>query len=573
MAPQSKSSILVVFGEELPKRNLSQYGEVIFGEELAKLIDPGSVYEAGRLLEELPKLSFDDGSCITKSFVYHGFDLWWMHYDGLFYYFCLPYTQYKRLLEYLKNFHQVSFYRPPYKSLFLCYLQAYECEVNILREPGFKTLPFIPLGILLQILITLLSLLVLVIRKHRLMVFIGDKFEKSQDYDSRMKFIYQELRQRNLPFVEFIRSLESWKTVLQHAFIRNRPVIYSEAVAFVGQFVSILSGGRHRAKRKLGTLTLTSKREPEARFKFLVTTYYLMGAYDEIWTIRIMKWILYTISVKVAFIPAATERNFHAVLGSKLNSIPTIGILHGVASRYSTPYDFMTGFDGKKMFSVDKYGLWSEWWKAHYIKESDAYKPEQLYVSGPMRPLVVTTSNNQPPTTNNTGKVRVLFIAEQAAAPLEVMPYLHKLLEQPDIKLAIKFRPVRDRFENWLLEHESDVFEKHNLRIDKDSIQEAIQNSDVIVGCYSTAVLEALLQLKVPIFLSTHKWGDYFGMTQSAERQPFWALNPEELIKQIKNVHTIPQKFLIDLREQYFGDPHKNGSAWVVDEVERLISM
>ncbi|OFZ42824.1 MAG: hypothetical protein A3D92_00870 [Bacteroidetes bacterium RIFCSPHIGHO2_02_FULL_44_7] len=223
------------------------------------------------------------------------------------------------------------------------------------------------------------------------------------------------------------------------------------------------------------------------------------------------------------------------------------------------------------MFSVDTYGVWSEWWKEHYIKESDAYRPEQLYVSGPMRPITLA-ANDQPPTTNgNKGPVKVLFVAEQAAAPLEVMSYLHKLIEEPDIKLAIKFRPVGDRFESWLLEHESNVFKSKNIQIIKGNIQDAIKDADVVVGCHSTAVLEALLQLKVPIFLYTRKWGDYFGMAQSSERQSFLADNPEKLIELAKKTHTIPSELLVELREQYFGDPHKNGSAWIVERAERLI--
>ena len=60
-------------------------------------------------------------------------------------------------------------------------------------------------------------------------------------------------------------------------------------------------------------------------------------------------------------------------------------------------------------------------------------------------------------------------------------------------------------------------------------------------------------------------------MTESSESQCLFAENPEELIKQIKHAHNIPQKLLIKLCEQYFGEPHKNGSKWVVDKIEQLL--
>ncbi|MCW9054553.1 MAG: hypothetical protein OQJ98_01055 [Candidatus Pacebacteria bacterium] len=402
------------------------------------------------------------------------------------------------------------------------------------------------------------------------MLFTGDKFEEDKDYDFRMKFIYEELRQRNIRFVEFIRSLESWKTVLKHALKRRRPVIYSDSIVFIGRFISIISGGRRRAEQKFGTHKLISETDPENRFKYLVATQYLLTVYDDVWAIRIMEWILHAIGIRVALVISASERSFHTVLGCKLNSIPTVGIMHGVASRYGTPCDFMIGFDGKKMLSVDNYGVWSDWWKVHYMRNSQSYKPEQIHVSGPMRPLMLVEEQNTTSTSQDE-RMRVLFIAEQTADPSEVMLYLHKLLHCTDIRLTIKFRPYRDGFEIWLLENEPQILKLPHIKVVKGGMQEAIQNVDVVVGCHSTAVLEALLQLKVPIFLRTQKWGDYYSMTQSDKTRHLIAENPGELIEQIQHAGTITPSLLTELREQYFGDPHKNGSKWVVDQVEEIL--
>ncbi|MCH8986769.1 hypothetical protein IIA94_01225, partial [Patescibacteria group bacterium] len=524
IASQLKGSTLVVFGKDFPDGHvLKRKFDTIIADkvfqknvetlgckfvELETLVEPGSIYEANAFLEELSRLTLSDGRRLSKSFTYKGYELWWMHYNSLFLYFCLPYTQYRKLLEYLKSFQNIFFYQPPYKSLFSCYLQAYGCEFNILRGPGLKAPSFLPFGVLLQILITLLCVPILMVRKRRIMLFTGDKFEKSRDYDFRMRFIYEELRQKNLHFVEFIRSLESWKTVIKHAVKRRRPVIYSEGVAFIGRFVSVILGGHRRARRRFGAHTSASQTDPAARFKLLVATQYLLGVYDDIWAIRIMKWILYAIGVRAAIITAATERNFHSVLGCKLNTIPTVGILHGAASRHYNVYDFLPAFDGAKMLSVDKYGLWSDWWKEYYMKNSKAYRPEQLFVSGPMRPFEVPTEPDVAAGPQN-GLIRVLFVAEQTVVPGEVMPYLRKLLDLQGIELTITFRPYRDGFEEWLLQHEPQILKLQHVQIVKRGIQEAIQNADVVVGCHSTGVLEALLQLKVPVFLRTQKWGDY----------------------------------------------------------------
>lgn len=583
-----KSTALVIFGKDFPigrvlgrkfdtivatkmlQKNIKTLGYQFV--ELETLIGPGSIHEASAFAEELSRLKLPDGSSLPKSFTYKGYELWWIHYNGLFSYFCLPYMQYKKLLDYLKSFHNVYFYQPPNKSLFSCYLKAHRCEMSILRKPGFRSLPFPPFGILLQILLTLLSLPVLMMRNRRLMVFIGDKFEKSQDYDFRMKFVYQELRQRKIPFVEFIRSLESWKIVLQHAIKRRRPIIYSEAVALIGKFISIISGGRAHAKRQFNANVFAKKLNPEAWFKLMVASQYILGVYGDIWTIRIMKYILRLTGIKAAFITAANERNFHSVLGCKLNAIPTIGILHGIASRHYNGYDFLPGFDGEKMLSVDKYGLWSEWWKEYYLKYSKAYKSEQLFVSGPMRPLQSQTTDFSNASSSNQQKINVLLVSEIVAIPIEVLPYLNALINAEDFSVHIKFRAHQDSFEAWLKSNHPEILSKFSEdRIFKGSMQEAIALCDVVVGSQSTGVIEATLQQKPFVLFNTPKWGDYYSMTESDKTRCFFAENPEELIEKIKNAQSVSLGTLEDLREQYFGDPHKNGSAWVVDRIEELL--
>lgn len=560
---KEKQSALVIFGKDLPKKKLAwwkQFDVVLTGDKLEEFIDPGSIYEASTFAEELSCLKMPDGTSISKSFIYEGYELWWIHYDSLFLYLCLPYTQYKRLLQYLKDFKNVYFYKPTFKTLFSSYLEAYGCKMTILREPGLKNLFFLPFGIMVQILLTFISLPILMIKRPKLMVFTGDKFEKSTDYDSRMIFIYQELCQKNLQFVEFIRSLESWKTVLKHAFVRKRPVIYSLAVAFIGKFVNFKSFD-----------IKVSMNEPNDKFKLLLAISSLKSVYDDVCAIRIMRWILHIIGIKTAFIPAATERNFHTVLGCKLNSIPTVGILHGVASRYYNLYDFLPGFNGEKMLSVDKYGLWSEWWKEYYLKNSKAYNQGQLFVSGPMRPLLPKSANLDQ-SIKQDNLIKVLFVSEQVAVPNEVFPYLKTLLKTENISLHLTFRPYRDGFEIWLKDNHPEIFDKFGEdKILRKGIYDAISKCDVIVGSYSTGVLEALLQLKIPLFFRTQKWGDYYNLKNYDKKQSFFAENPDELAEKIKNSRSVSPDAIKDLRERYFGDPYKNGSKWVVDQLEKVL--
>ncbi|MBX4181706.1 hypothetical protein KW807_02475 [Candidatus Parcubacteria bacterium] len=443
--------------------------------------------------------------------------------------------------------------------------------MEFLLERGFKGPSSLPFGVLIQILITAISLPILAVKKISTIVYTGDKFDQGKDYDFRMKFIYEELRKRGMPFVEFIRGLEPWSKVISHAFKRGRPVVYSEAVVFVARFASVISGGHTRAREKFGNHLVTQESNPERRFKLLVSTQYLLGVYDDIWAIRMMKWILKVIGTKAACIPAASERSFHTVLGCKLNNIPSVGILHGVSSRYYNIYDFMPGFDGERTLSVDLYGVWSEWWREHFIKYSQAYKPEQLAVSGPMRPLEKSTLKVEQVSKD---KPRVLFVSEGVAVPEEVLPYLKALLNNESISLYITFRPYRDSFEIWLKNNHPDILQAFDSnKIIRQGINDAIGQCDVVVGSYSTSVLEALIQFKIPIFYSTKKWGDYYDLREYGDKHPFFAENPQEFIEKILEAHSVPLGTIKDLRERYFGDPYKNGSQWVVDRLQAFLSI
>lgn len=538
---------------------------------LEDFVEAGNICSANELVVELSEQKFSNGTRVSKSFIYKGYELWWINYDTLFFLYCLPYTQYKKLLSHLLSYQDIHFYNPPFPRLFECFMSAHGKRFKFFKELSFKSPSFLPVGVFFQILLTLLFLPVLIIRRLPVMVYISDEFHKSTDYHFRMGFIYDELRKRKIPFVEFIRSIEPWQIVLRHAFRRKRPVLYTDAVSFLARFISYLTGGRLRARRMFKIHSSDVENNLEKQFKLNLATQYLFCVYDDVWAIRIMRIFLSVIGTKSALIVAAMGRNFQTVLACKLNKIPIIGILHGVSSQHYNVYDFMPSYDGDKVLSVDKYGVWSEWWKEYYIEHSRVYHKDQLYVSGPMRPLIKGEETEYSPNTSS-GKIKVLLVSEQLAVPEEVLPYLKVLIEDESILLHIVFRPYLDGFGIWLEKHHPEILEKiGENQIFRNGIKEAIPKCDVVIGSHSTAVLESLLVLKPMVFFYTKKWGDYFDLKNYDTNHTIFAENPTELIKNLKMTKSVSTEKLKDLQKRFFGDPYQNGSKWAVDEVEKSI--
>lgn len=585
-----KETALVVFKKSLTssdvKRLSKQHYDVVvapralqdtigsYGLEwvsLEDMVEPGSIYEANTFVKQLSQTKLPDGTLVAKSCVYKGYELWWMYYNRFFLNFGLPYTQHKKLLTYVKDFNTVHFYQLRFQKLFLLYLEAYGCKTKRIHEPGLRDSALPSFGILLQIAITIISLPILVLKRKRILFFTGDKFEKTRDYDLRMGFVYKELRERKLPFVEFVRSLESWKTVYEHARTRKRPVIYSEAVASIGRGIGLLGLGKIKAQKKYDVRNFGSVTNPEERFMLLVSTRFLLQVHHDIWAIRIMRFIIKGIGIRAAFFTAVLERNLHTVLGCKLQHVPTVGVLHGVASCDYNVYDFMPGFDGAQSLTVDTYGMWSAWWKEYYLKHGRAYTADQLVVSGPMRPAPREESSAVSHRTSDS-LLKVLFISEQLAIPEEVLPFLRRLIAEKNIELFIKFRPYRDGFETWLTENHPDILSQFpQERILRSDMKTAIAQCDVVVGSHSTAVLEALLSQKPIAFFATKKWGDYFSLTGYSNEYSFYDETPEAFIASVHKNRNVPESMLLDLQERFFGDPYQNGSAWVVDQLVSIL--
>ena len=562
-------SILLIFGGELPRKNkkwFAQFDRVLGPKEVQELTDSGSVQEACQLVDNLSRIIMPDGRHLPKVIAYRGYELWWMNYDNLFESFCLPYTQYRRLLQYLKDFNKVHLYRAPHSALFRYFLKAYGRQCLILNESK-KIFP--SLGILVQVILSLPFLLWLRIIRPKLMVYTSDQFDPAHppyDYDFRMRFIYEELRKRKIPFIEFIRSAESLPIVLQHAIARKRPVVYSAAMIIFLHYLARFF--RNKEVDKLTKSYLSLKKEPEERFWFLIATCYLQNLTGIIWSVRAMKLTLRWIGVRSAIIITGASRTFHEILACKALGIKTVGIQHGITPRYYVVYEFMPGFDNKNTLSVDIYGLWSEWWKEYFIRHSRAYRPEQLFVSGHMRPLEEEVAQDDIYEFKN-GPIKVLFVADQLAELSEIMPFFLAILGAEDFSVYIKFRVYRDIIENLLRENHPQLLEK--VKILRGTMHEAIARTDIAVGCHSTGVLEALLQLKPFVFYRTPKWGDYLEIKFFDRQNHFFAENPGELLDKIRKSREISKEVLMELREKYFGDPHKNGSKWVIDQAVKFI--
>jgi len=577
--------VLVVFGGSLPRQVRREVSTIIAPASLAgevrahgrhfvdldSLIDFGSIYEAAALTERLTQIKLPDGRRLTEVVTLQGYELWWIHYDALYYNFLFPLTQYRRLLERLVGFSEVQLYGVPDLPLFRYYLEAYGVRCVDLQRWRARILW--GQRLLREIFDTLLSFLALMLLKGRgakvlLHPCFGDLLDYPHDYDFRMRRIFEELRARDIPFVEIVRSTQPLRVMLRHACIRRRPVIYSSSLVALIYRVGDALAGRGDLQRKV--VQQMAGFPPEERFLTKVAMHYQRNPRNPVAAVRLFRAVLRWLDIRVAFVTLPSARSLHELIACKLDNIPTVGIQHGAGKRSYIVSEYMAGCDGVRSLGTDVFGCWSEYWYHEYRQYSRVIKSEDLQIAGHLClvPAELLSTWEQP---HDPSVIRVLHVSDTIVDPREPLPYLRALVADPRLQVTIKARPmVKDRLVAYLRDHAPDVFSR--IEVVTGDIHQAIAGNDVVVGCYSTAVLEGLLQLKPLVFFNTRRWGDYYEFKAIEAAHGFFAESPEVVPECVRAVLQTPRQTLEQLRDYFWGDLTRDGGKWVVDQIEDRLS-
>jgi len=149
---------------------------------------------------------------------------------------------------------------------------------------------------------------------------------------------------------------------------------------------------------------------------------------------------------------------------------------------------------------------------------------------------------------------------------LEIIPYLKCLLENDDIEVGIKVRPMAKDiyYESMKLQLTS----IQNLEVFDGKIEDVANKFDIFIGSNSAAVIEASLFGKISILLNTVKFGDYFNMDELIPGCSLLVNNPELLYEEIKSrvKKEDDLKTIEKIRYRFFGD-NKDGSQWIIDQL------
>jgi len=382
-------------------------------------------------------------------------------------------------------------------------------------------------------------------RKARTAIWTGDFLDARTRADFRVGDLYRALADGGIPFVEFIRGNQAgFPAAWKNAVARRRPAVYYEALTFFlgGLFPSPslpeAPEGLSRAYRRFrADLDGVARSIPILR-----AAYRIAGVRE------LIAW-------------EYSDRQAGLIHAARSLDIPVIGFMHGAGMLAYMAHEFIPEYQGPGPLGPDVFGVWSEWWAGYFRERSRLYG--RLEVSGTLRKSRRPRKAGAP-----RGPIRkVLWISEPLGVVEESLPYLRAL--RAGFEVGIKKRPsTSDRFYNALLAADPGF---RDLEARDGDIFEAIAEYDPVVGSHSTAVLDATWLDKPFVFVDTPKWGDYFELAGSEATRWLLARDPASLVAALRKWEGADAAGVCaEVRERYYGDPARDGCAWIVETIKGM---
>ena len=505
-----------------------------------------NVKEARKLTDR----AFTRNKDFIDSHDYNGYKVTWSWYD-LVHKFFIDFLEIRPLIQAIEKYKFHSIILIDFPSNYAKVLDLFFFEKNVQFKKNnsfFSNIKEFIFNLILLI-VSLIFILFCSFKKgNKVATRTEDYIYQNTKSDFRLNHLYKKYKENDIQYIEFIRSTKI-KNFFINIFKRKRFAIYYTSIIY---FVDLFTG-----KTKYSE-------QPEDFYQYVLYGYH----HDNIVLNKstfIFEKLFKLLKIDSLVLISFSSRSAHLSFAAKSLGIKTIGIMHGLQQKDYAVYEFMQSYQGSKKFGCDVYGVWSEYYLEYFRKYSKISTKDSFQFSGLLRP-VKNMNQVSPFERISENKIKVLLISEPLVSVMEIIPYIKRLLENNDIEVAIKVRPmVRDSY-----------YEKmkvklpctKNLDIFSGDIHEVGKKFDVFVGSYSTAVIEASLIGKISVLLDTKKWGDYLDIDTLISGQTLLVRNPEALcnhiFSRIENERSLNTIKLI--KDRFFGG-NRDGAQWIVDQL------
>lgn len=472
-------------------------------------------------------------------------DYAWSLHDIFFYQVVSPYLELKPLIELASTGKKIICTDLPgrYSSI-LKQFAGFEIK----QKRNLKTLCHPILSIFFNFFLlsySFMSFLWCLPRKKIIGLWTGDYYHPQTHGDPRIADIYFYLKKENLSYLEFIRTTGvSPRKTISNMIKRKHPAIYQDSVENLF---------KPKNKNPLIPLNQSSEKHLEHLLTNLADQC-LMYQKSSI----IFNFIFKMLNLKCLLCWFLSHRTYSIVAAAKKQKIKTIGFMHGVSVYSYMGHEYMPEYRGPPL-GPDKYGVWSDYWLKEFQERSSIYHPHALEVSGPINKNIFYDKNS-------SSKEYITIISEQSSEPKYIIHYIEFLLSQNE-KIILKVRPFgEDRFYQNFKQFYPEILKQ--IKVSFSPIEEVFNQSSLVLGTHSTAVIEASKYLVPFAILSTTKWQDYFSIQKTSSPYKNYIKNNEDLLELLSSIKKNDfSPYLKLIRTNYFGD--KIGLDWIKKEINQ----
>ena len=538
-------------------------------------VDSEDMEFALRCLKRLNLWCFANGERVSRHITVDGFEPWWFRQEHLFWRIVVPFSRYRTLVHLMLNSSSVEIMDPPPRFLNLLRIlvgQPHVPPIRIvcarLRDGNLRSLPGravrkivgrVAYGII--VLFSAVSMLLFALLRPKVLLYTVDKVSPGLRHDFRLHTIYQELDVRGETFAEYVHIAASAWTALRNLFRRRRPALFFEYVVNAVGWLRRWTGGK---RSRLSNAIAVDPECPDSISLACVAAYGLEMAERSALEYRVLKRMVRLQRPKYALIMDDSRYSHSLVAACKASGVFTLGYQHGLGLNKYFAGLACYGFGAARRHSFDAYGLWSEYFRRRLHSFSELYEPEDTFVFGSLRPPAADELEEAlaKHIATENGRIRVLLISEPLANPVEVKPFVARLVSDERFSVALKLRPGEDRLQ---IKAFWGNIENKIQKVESPSVYRAFAKADVVIGMYSSVFYEAVLALKPVVVLdSTSPFAadlPQYGLAEFAE-------SPECVCDVVLRASALPGEERMRRRNVVWGEQLTDSASRLFDVVE-----
>lgn len=473
-----------------------------FSFDIDSFISNVEIREAQVLFENIVSSKFSKG--INDSVDIYNIRVypWWLYSRKIYEDVCIGIPKYNSLLNFLlenrENVVKIYAHDKRLRELLTYYTAYHDLKQVRINESFFYHIKQL-IASFIKLFLSILSIKwIFSFYNERTLVFTSNRFFKTGMYDYRFSKLMPYLDSKRLKYILGIRTLDGPYQIFKHYILRRKPAIFFDVFIFFNN----VFGPQNLKKFDRGNFP---------NFMDFMADYSVcVNEKGLIRVIKIYRNILRLCKIEKAFIADNCERSNLLILACRTLNINTVGAQNGTENIFYNVQKFnhFSRHSDFAFMSQNIYGVWSSGVKDYYSKYSKVY--DAVEIAGHLR-------NDYENKFGNSFKLckikKVCFFIEVHTRIDEIRDYISATLSL-GFDVYLKTDPTKPKVSELYCNQLLNELSHPNLKVSSLIMDEAINEFDLFIGAFTTALIDALAGFKPILLITSTSWGNYFHLDE-----------------------------------------------------------